>query len=47
VAIFKALAGAMRMATGGVRPPLGSPAPAELDECIAVLRQSGRLRTST
>jgi 4-hydroxy-tetrahydrodipicolinate synthase len=41
VALFKALAGATGMATGGVRPPLIWPDPAELDECLEVLREAG------
>lgn len=43
VALFKRLAGRMGLATHGLRAPLAEPDPAELEECLAVLRGAGLL----
>ncbi|HEY8611340.1 MAG TPA: dihydrodipicolinate synthase family protein [Roseomonas sp.] len=47
VALFKALAGLGGMRTGGVRPGVAPCEPAELAECVAVLREVGLLPSST
>lgn len=43
VALFKRLAGRMGLETHGLRAPLAEPDPAELEECLAVLRDEGLL----
>jgi 4-hydroxy-tetrahydrodipicolinate synthase len=43
VALFKRVAGLLGLETHGLRPPLSEPDPAELAECLAVLRQAGLL----
>lgn len=44
VALFKTIAGLLGMKTGGVRPPLCNPDPAEVAECRAILVEAGLLR---
>ncbi len=41
IALSKALTGLMGMASGGTRPPLGSPSAEELAECTAILVAAG------
>jgi len=43
VALFKRLAGRMGLETHGLRAPLSEPDAAELEECLAVLRDEGLL----
>ena len=43
VSLFKRLAGRMGLETHGLRAPLAEPDPAELEECLAVLRSEGLL----
>ncbi len=43
VALFKRLAGRMGLETHGLRAPLAEPDPAELEECLVVLREAGLL----
>jgi len=43
VALFKRVAGLLGLETHGLRPPLSEPDPAELAECVGVLREAGLL----
>lgn len=43
VALFKRVAGLLGLETHGLRPALAEPEPAELAECVAVLREAGLL----
>jgi 4-hydroxy-tetrahydrodipicolinate synthase len=43
VALFKRVAGLLGLETQGLRPALAEPEPAELAECVAVLKETGLL----
>jgi len=43
VALSKALTGVMGLTAGPTRPPLGTPSPQELQECVEILRVAGVL----
>lgn len=43
VALFKRVAGQLGLETHGLRPPLSEPEPAELAECVEVLKHAGIL----